>query len=506
MRRLGRQSALSFVGSVVTAASALVVLKLITEYLSAESVGAVNVAVAFFNILMQVAIFGVGAGMVRHISQLRVEGRVAVVPQLLRTGLVPVFLVGFGLSLLMVLAAPQLADLLSKQSSSASMDGLTDALRGAGPFLPVAALAIALMATTRGFGVIRPTALYNGIGRPLAQLAAVAIALAFTRNTALIAAAWMAAYVVPAVMGAIVSRRLYRRELDRTGGRSKDRWTDPVEGREFWRFTAPQGGVEILRAVVRWQDTILIAILLGLREAAIYSVVTRLVKLAAMVNQAIVEVTGPQMAEAFASRDLVRGRQIYQTATSWLVLLAFPIYLTTAFFAEPLTVAVFGAEYGEGAAALTILSLGRLVSTAVGPVESVLVMSGQTSHNLAMHTSALVVNIVLNLVLVPQWGLEGAAVAWVASIMVTNLGPYVQVRRSTGLQPFGSATIEAILITSVAFGAVAAVAHLATDPSFVIAIMATVVAGLLTAGWAIGRREFFGLDQLLNRIVPSRSS
>ncbi len=496
-QRLGRQSSLAFVGTVVTAVATFVLTTLVTNHLSESGAGAVFVGIAFYNIVMQFGLLGVASGQVRFVSRLRVNGRFGDVGQLLRTALVPVLLFAGLLAAATWAFAPDIAELLTKQSAKADLETLTGVLKVDAALLPMGVVALALMAATRGFGVIRPTVLYNRIGRSFVQLGAMGVVIALEGGPKAVMVAWMAPYALPVVAG-IAS---VVRQLGRFGSEAPAIGGEPVAAGEFWRFALPQGGVEFFRALVRWQDTLLIAVLLGLKEAGIYTAVTSLVKIATMMNQAVVEVSAPQIAEAVAADDLASVRSVYQQASVWLVIAVFPVYLTTALFAEPLA-SIFGPGFTVGATALVILSIGRLVTTATGPVESVLVMSGRSGSNLAMHLTALVINVALNLLLVPSWGLEGAAVAWVASILVTNLGPYLQVARSIGVHPFSRQSLVAIPVTVLCFVVPAALVHfvLAPDPNLIWAAASTFVGGIVLLGWAWTQREELALDSL----IPSR--
>ncbi len=492
-QRLGRQSSLAFIGTVVTAVATFALTTLVTNHLTESGAGAVFVGIAFYNIVLQFGLLGVAAGQVRFLSRLRMSGRFAEVSRLLRTAIVPVLVFAAFLAFVTWAFAPEIAKLLTKQRAKADLDTLTGVLEVDAALLPMGMLALALMAATRGFGVIRPTVLYNRIGRSFVQLFAMGVVIALDGGPKAVMVAWMAPYALPVVAGiASVVRQLGRL------GSAGTMTGEPVTTSEFWRFTLPQGGVEFFRALVRWQDTLLIGVLLGLKEAGIYTAVTSLVKVATMMNQAVVEVSAPQIAEAIATDDVDSVRSVYQQASVWLVIAVFPVYLTTALFAEPLA-RLFGPGFTAGATALVILSIGRLITTATGPVESVLVMSGRSGSNLAMHLTALVVNVALNVVLVPVWGLEGAAVAWVASIMVTNLGPYVQVARSLGLQPLSRQGLIAIPVTVLCFAVPAAVVHLvlAPDPNLMWAAASTVVGGVVLVAWAWTQREELALDSLI---------
>jgi hypothetical protein len=92
---------------------------------------------------------------------------------------------------------------------------------------------------------------------------------------------------------------------------------------------------------------------------------------------------------------------VYQVATAWLVLMAWPMYLGLAIFA-PLLLRVFKPQYVSGASSLEILAVTMLVATGIGPVDMVLLMGGRSFWNLFNVIVALTVNVGLSLLLIPH--------------------------------------------------------------------------------------------------------
>jgi O-antigen/teichoic acid export membrane protein len=495
LEKLGRQSVVSLAGSILSALAGFLLVFIATKTLGAEQAGALLLAVAFFNIVARVALMGTASALVRFVSRARATETTADIDQVLRWALIPVATVGAVSALTILGFASPLASFLSNDLEPQQ---LASNLRVAAPFLPAAALMFALLGATRGFSSMRPTVLVDRIARPLLQLFAVALVLLIGAGTTAWTVAWLAPYVAAVGMAAVALNELRSQRL-RQGH-------DPsLSLASFWKFSTPQWGVDFIRVLVRWQDTLLIGILMGPTQAAIYAAVTRLVKLASLVNQSLVETVAPQVSEAIAAEDTDRVKTLYQASTGWLVLGVFPIYLATALYAEPLS-RIFGPEFSAGASALVILSVGRLLGTVTGPVEAVLTMSGRSGTNLSNHLVSLLINIGLTLLLVPKLGLSGAAIAWVASILVTNYGPLFQVFRSTGMHPFGTATKRAVAAVCTAFIIPAIFLHLVSDPGLAIASLGTFASLIAISIWAWYNRELLALGQLRTGRRDNRSS
>jgi O-antigen/teichoic acid export membrane protein len=249
---------------------------------------------------------------------------------------------------------------------------------------------------------------------------------------------------------------LVRRAQPEPGVEARPRGPIAVLARDFWRFTVFRGVSAVFDVAVLWLDVLLVGALGSARQAGIYAAASRLLAVGAFALQAVFLVIGPQISALLAQRSRERALEIYQTSTAWLTAIAFPVYLTMFVFA-PLLLRIFGADFTAGATALRILALAGLVNMATGTVTVVLLMGGKSSWNLANNAAALAVNVGLNVLLIPRLGIDGAAIAWAASILVQNLAPLVQVWAALKLHPFGRGYPVAALGAAVCFGGIGGV-------------------------------------------------
>jgi O-antigen/teichoic acid export membrane protein len=88
--------------------------------------------------------------------------------------------------------------------------------------------------------------------------------------------------------------------------------------------------------------------------------------------------------------------------------------------------------------ALVILCIAQLFNLGTGNVTIILLMVGKSSWNLINSAVSLTVNVGLNLILIPRLGITGAAIAWAASIVVSNLAAVLEVHYLLRIRPFGS--------------------------------------------------------------------
>ena len=110
--------------------------------------------------------------------------------------------------------------------------------------------------------------------------------------------------------------------------------------------------------------------------------------------------------------------KMYRATTSWSIAVSWPLQIVIAIFA-PLIMGVFGHGYSVATTALTILALAMMVNTGSGSNAIALLMAGRSRANLAIAGAAVVLNVGLNLLLIPSLTATGAAVAWTVSVVVT---------------------------------------------------------------------------------------
>jgi O-antigen/teichoic acid export membrane protein len=336
----------------------------------------------------------------------------------------------------------------------------TSLLRSLAPFLPAAALTDAWLAATRGFGSMRPTVRIEKITRSVLQLVAIALVAAYATGPSL-GVAWAAPYLLAAGLAAWAVRSAARSARRASSSGLEPVITEPVQpaadpstaavARRFWAFTWPRTISSFAQFALQRLDVLMVAALRGPAEAAVYTAATRFLVLGQLGAQAISSAAQPQLGEALARDDRPLANQLYRTATAWLMLLSWPLYLLSAAFA-PLVLAIFGEGYSGGAVVVAVLALAMLVATGCGMVDMLLTMGGRTSWNLWNTLLALAVNVVLNLLLIPPLGILGAALAWAAAILVNNLVPLAQIGCVLGLHPFDAATRRAALLSVSCFG------------------------------------------------------
>jgi O-antigen/teichoic acid export membrane protein len=110
-----------------------------------------------------------------------------------------------------------------------------------------------------------------------------------------------------------------------------------------------------------------------------------------------------------------------------------------------------GDIYRTGWWVVVIVGAGKLVDMAAGVNSEIIVMSRYYKSNLYFILVLAIMNISLNLFLIPEYGLVGAATGSAISLVVFNLLKYVYIKYQFGYQPFTLQTGAVIVIGTAAF-------------------------------------------------------
>src|SRR6266550_2014690 len=277
----------------------------------------------------------------------------------------------------------------------------------------------------------------------------------------------------------------------------------PLE-KQVISFCAAVFGMESLSFLMSQADKVLIGFYLGAREVGIYAVAAALVTFVPIILQSVNQIFSPTIADLHARGEHELLGRMFQTLTKWILGLTFPLAAVMMIFA-PALMRIFGHDFAAGWPILVIGTAGQLVNCAVGSVGFLLLMSGHQKRLIRIQAFMAVVMLMLNVLLIPRWGIVGAAVAAAFTNIVANSWYLTEVRRSLNLSPYNRSFLR---LTLPLLGMLIVLLLLRTRLSIFQPDWAVIGLGLALAYLTfIGFALIFGLDtddQLIARAVWSR--
>lgn len=301
--------------------------------------------------------------------------------------------------------------------------------------LPAAALLRVSAAATRVAQDLRASVLLEDFGQPF-LFALLAVGLLWS-GAGVFGAAVAAglSFVLMAPPALIWARRWFPRadtEADTTPGAG----SALVDAGGLIRYSVPTALAGTVGVTMTWLDRLLVGYYMPPEAVGWYQVAAQASGAFAVVLGAFNAIFTPMIAGLIERGETARLEELFRVATKWGMLAVLPGGALCVLFPAASLGAIFGADYLPAALPLVILVVGQLVHAATGAVGYLLMMSGRPNLWLGLSVAALSADVGLNIVLIPRYGLGGAAAATAISVSLLFVGGLALVRRRLSIWPY----------------------------------------------------------------------
>lgn len=201
-------------------------------------------------------------------------------------------------------------------------------------------------------------------------------------------------------------------------------------------FSIPLFITNILGMVTSWTDTLMLGYFKSPDVVGLYN---GALPFANLIHLAIVSVgfIYVPIISQFYSRNLAKDiKRMYVVITKWIFLLTLPILLVLIFFPEIILGFFLGHNYVEASIILQILALAFFLDPFFGPNYYTLIVRGETSFLMLSSLSSAVINIILNITLIPLMGIIGAAIATSLSLILLEILIAMRLYSTSKIHPF----------------------------------------------------------------------
>lgn len=493
-RELGSGSRISFLGAAFSAAMGFVLVLVLGRSLGDAGAGVVFQAIAVFSIALAIGRAGMDSAAIWLLPRLAVDRNPALSPS--AWGMVAV---SGAAGLLSMLAVIWYANSFAAEGSEVAAATVAVALA-----LPFGAMLLTALSATRALGGVAPYVLVGntllpGL-RPVLVLGAVALGW-----SALGASAAWAVPVIPAcVLACAVLFVRLRRSAASTSSVPAVRGSSGIPGRVA-KYAAPRLVSAVFEQLLVWGGVLVVGLLASSADAGVYAAASRFIAAGMIIDTALRVVVAPMFSRLQHRGDAARTGAVLRTATVWLVLFSGPIFIMIAVF-SPVALSLFGPEFVRGATVLSVMSIGALMILLAGNIHSVLLMGGRSGWAAANKIIAVTANLGLIAVLMPTFGLIGAAWAWVIAGALDAALAAVQVRLLLRVPLPFIAGFRSLAVVAVTVGIPALLARLLIGPVWLAVAAALAVGAPAFSVWCRLDRSRLELDALPVRARARRQS
>jgi len=282
--------------------------------------------------------------------------------------------------------------------------------------LPFSVLTLISSSATQAFKILKYKIFVNQIVNPLTLLIAFISSFYFLGTKLSI--------LIPTVTSAIVGLIFILKFLRNFAKISFKNLIKSKVNMEILRFSIPLMFVSAIGIIMHWVDIVMLGILSNATDVGMYHPIDRTAGLVRMILFAFAGIFSPIFSENYFKKNIVGMKESYQSSSKYILTFSLPVFIFLFIFASPM-LSLFGSEF-QNAVALKILLTGIFVQTIFGLGSSTLSMSGNTTFNLINVSIALILNISLNYILIPQYGIIGAALSTAIALFILSILRFIE--------------------------------------------------------------------------------
>jgi O-antigen/teichoic acid export membrane protein len=459
----------------------------LARLLGADDFGLYALALTVFNIVTLIVVFGLDTAAIKFVSHHLQENQESRAATTIGTSTILAFGSAFVAACALAIAAQPLAmTVYGKRELSLPLALFAAAI-------PFATVSTVLISALQAFQTIRHTIFIKYCWEPIAK---------FVFAAALLwAGFYLAGVVVAIILTFAISTALAIRAMMRLLHWRPDEvpvW-DVGLARELIAYCMPLAIAKLFSVLATRSDILLLGYWMRSEDVGIYLAAFQTAAMMALVLGAFDTGLAPILSRAWSQRDSLRMTTSYQAVSRLAAMVSAPLFCCLVLISQAI-LGVFGQEFRVGSAALVILAVGQFVNNITGAANTVLLMSGQ-SQIVMRNTVVMGVGLLMAAtLLIPRWGMTGAAVAASGTLILTNIIRVFQVWQLHQVQPFTWGLAKPVVAALVATGILMFLqSSLLSIPTLVLAIAlgALYLVGLLALGvnWE---------DRLVLRSIISR--
>lgn len=179
-------------------------------------------------------------------------------------------------------------------------------------------------------------------------------------------------------------------------------------------------------------DIVMLGAMKGVKAVGIYTIALGIVQLTIFIHQAANRVLEPTIASLYSEGRIEELQKIVQKSVTLVFLVSLSIAAVIIGLGHWVLL-IFGSEFTIGKTAMSILIVGQLFNAFTGPVGLLLNMTGYQNYTAISVGASAFLNVIFNALLIPQFGINGAALATTFSVFIMNIVNIVLVRKKLNM-------------------------------------------------------------------------
>lgn len=185
----------------------------------------------------------------------------------------------------------------------------------------------------------------------------------------------------------------------------------------------------------------------GLTSTAIFDVNSRIALMIAVPKNMVGSISAPLLASAYKTGDFEQQQTLYQKSTINLFIVGTLIFLLIWLNINDIyNLIPNGDLYKVGIWVILFVGLSKIIDMLTGLNSELLINSKFYKWDLIFYVVLSIIIVMANLILIPTYGYNGAALASLGSLLIYNIVKFLFIWKKMGFQPFNKTTVQALIL------------------------------------------------------------
>lgn len=409
---------------------------IIARYFGPEEYGLFSLASMVLILVVAVCSLGLPEGLVRYISFFRGKKNKSFIIYLTKYSLLLLSFIGIIAGTLLFLASEWIALNIFHDVRLISF------IRIAAITVPFFILANAYLAVLRAFESIASYSFILNIAQNLGKVLALALFIFLGIKGDAIMLSYFFGIFMMFLFSAIAVKRYYSFLASEYVISFKDK--DKIS-REILSYSWPLSLLSVASFILYWVDSFAIGYFKSAAEVGFYNAAVPLAALVMIAPDLIAQIFFPLITKEYATKNFSLIEQLSKQVTKWIFIVNVPIAIILILFPGAIINFFFGAEYLVSERALQLLAFGSLIGSLSIVPAHLISMTGRTKLMFSNMLLMLVINTILNFLLVPKYGVDGAAFSTMITFILLTFIYLIQTRHFLSFLPLRRSMLRIFL-------------------------------------------------------------
>jgi O-antigen/teichoic acid export membrane protein len=213
----------------------------------------------------------------------------------------------------------------------------------------------------------------------------------------------------------------------------EDSHNHPLHEKENWfKASLPLLASNLFLLFLGQTDILLLGFFKGTEVAGVYITAIKVVSLLLFGISSINAIIVPLISKTYATGNREELQHLVSTSSKIIVCFSAPVSLLLVMFGSTI-LSWFGPNFQSGYYALSILVFGQFFNSFMGSVGLLLSMTGFQVEFMSILFVSCILGLILSLILIPNFGLIGAAMSTSSIVIFWNILMWIQVRKSLNI-------------------------------------------------------------------------